>query len=205
MVGVFESILSEGRHELVMENRYLYFRGDTANCFYIVIKGRVDVTIIDYDGKEIILDTVNEGGYLGEVDLFSSGLRSCNAYAHKNTELVALSKYSVQELLQKQPKVAYLLIENLCSLIDSNIEFIQDTVLLTAYEKVSKKIHDLSKRHNKKKFATNQTEIAKMLFLSRPVTNQCFKKLCIEGIIAYKKNQVEILNETLLAQQYIKL
>ena len=50
---------------------YMVFEeGEKRDTLYIVLKGRVKISLYDEDGREYILDIISKDGFFGELSLF---------------------------------------------------------------------------------------------------------------------------------------
>ena len=99
-INLFESLEDE---ELLAVSNHLIRRhypknciiineGDTTNSLYIILSGKVKAFLNDPNGKEVILNVVNEGEYFGEVSLFDDGLRSVSIMTLEDCEFAVLEK-----------------------------------------------------------------------------------------------------------------
>src|SRR5258707_3992336 len=55
--------------------------GDTADCLYVVLSGRLKVMVGEADGKETILSIIGAGEFFGEMGLIDDNPRSASVVA----------------------------------------------------------------------------------------------------------------------------
>lgn len=82
----------------------LFREGDPGDRLYIVILGRLRVTLEDSKGEKII-NEVARGEIIGEMALFSSEPRSATVYAVRDCDLVSISQPAFDEIIKKYPQV----------------------------------------------------------------------------------------------------
>src|SRR5262245_65088462 len=61
--------------------------GDTTDCLYIVVSGRLKVMVGEADGKETILSILGAGEFFGEMGLIDDNPRSASVVALESCEL----------------------------------------------------------------------------------------------------------------------
>ncbi len=86
----------------------LFRRGETGDAMYLIIAGRLRVSLLqneNSEGKEKILAELHPGDTLGEMAVLTGEPRSASVYAFRDTQLAKLSRDGFQRLLQKYPDV----------------------------------------------------------------------------------------------------
>lgn len=81
----------------------LFQQGDGADCLYIVVSGRLRVSIDRPDGTEQVLGEVGRGDAVGEMALLIGDHRSATARAVRDTELLRLGKDAFNRLVERHP------------------------------------------------------------------------------------------------------
>ncbi len=95
-------------HVIVQENAL----GDT---FYIIHKGRVEITKWFEDGEEMVLAVCGDGDFFGEMALLEGGPRSATVRTLEPTTILEITRSGFVSLLQKAPAPAYELMKELSS------------------------------------------------------------------------------------------
>jgi ABC-type lipoprotein export system ATPase subunit len=80
----------------------IFQEGDQADLFYIIIKGKVEITKKHPSGQEVMVATLVSGQYFGEMGLLSSGQRNATARVASNSQviLMGLDRESFTDLMQ---------------------------------------------------------------------------------------------------------
>src|SRR5947209_12119274 len=80
--------------------------GDVGDTLYIVQSGVVQVFVENYEGSKIILGENTRGDIFGEISLLDGGPRTATAVATEDTQLFALERQDLLDLITKHPHAA---------------------------------------------------------------------------------------------------
>ena len=104
-----ESALNEMARcmELVVINEGVYLiRQDTeTDAMYFVVKGSLYARIIGPAGEEIILSEIGPGDPVGEIHILTGGLPTADVIAREKTELLKISKKSLETLAGENSQI----------------------------------------------------------------------------------------------------
>lgn len=117
-------------------NEKVFGEGKPGAGMYIVKEGEVVITKrIDHE-KEIDLAVIRENNFFGEMALIDEMPRSASAIARVNTTLLALCKPDLENIMERNPKVAIKIMNNIAKLIckrlvkaNENLEILQKKLL----------------------------------------------------------------------------
>lgn len=84
----------------------LFHQGETGQCLYLLIRGRVSVRVSTDDGLEREVAQLHPGEFFGEMSLLTGASRSATVVALEDSECYRLDKGSFERVLQKRPQVA---------------------------------------------------------------------------------------------------
>ena len=87
-------------------------QGESGNCMYVIQSGEVEV-LKDMDGKEIRLAIRKTGDFFGEMALFSREVRSATIKALGETRVLTVDRKNLLSSIQKDPSLAFRIIETL--------------------------------------------------------------------------------------------
>jgi CRP-like cAMP-binding protein len=91
----------------------LFHERDESDRVVIVVAGRVKVSTVTEDGKEVVLAFRGPGDLLGELSAIDGEPRSATVSALEPTEVLVLPASAFRSFLQAHPPVALLLLEML--------------------------------------------------------------------------------------------
>ncbi len=88
------------------KNSTLFVEGMTGEILYVIRKGSVNITKKGTTSQEIILATLKEGEFLGEMSLIDNRPRTATARVAEESSLLVMTKKAFNTLLEKQPSTA---------------------------------------------------------------------------------------------------
>lgn len=80
--------------------------GDYGDLFFIVIEGKAEFLVLGTNNHELILGTVEMGGFFGELSMLSGEPRSIRVRAVTNVSTLALKRDQFFHFLEQQPAAA---------------------------------------------------------------------------------------------------
>ena len=96
-------------------DQMIFARGDPGLEIYLVLNGRVRLSILTQDGRELSFAHARPGDIFGEIAALDGGERTAGATAITHVEAMTLSRRATMEVIESNPKVAAATIEFLCS------------------------------------------------------------------------------------------
>ena len=87
-------------------------QGTAGNCLYIIQKGKVEV-IEETPSAEIKVAGLKKKDFFGEMSLFEKDVRSCTVKALSDVKVLTLDKRSFYNTIQKDPSLAFRLLEKM--------------------------------------------------------------------------------------------
>lgn len=81
----------------------VFHQGDPGDALYVVVEGRVKITLPSDTGDEAILATLRPGDFFGELSLLDGAPRSATAVALDPTETLVLGRDRVRDLIDRVP------------------------------------------------------------------------------------------------------
>lgn len=98
----------------------LFQEGEVGEHFYVVTDGELDVLRGEGTPEEMLLNTIGEGQYLGEMSLIMpGGLRTATVRAKVNSTLLMMSRAEFNDLLLRHPLLAYSMVRVLSERLDA--------------------------------------------------------------------------------------
>ncbi len=101
--------------------------GDT---LFIILNGKVKVTTFSETGKEVIFSILNEGDFFGDMSLLDGKPRSATVISIEESELRLIRRSEFLRLLEKHPRIALVLLEELTSRLRKADERIESLAIL---------------------------------------------------------------------------
>ncbi len=83
----------------------LFNENDEGNEMYIILKGKVEVTILDKNDK-LVLTTLGEGSFFGEMSLLSNIKRSATIKILDDAEFYMITREGLKKIMKETPAIA---------------------------------------------------------------------------------------------------
>ncbi|MEY4630574.1 MAG: hypothetical protein RIQ81_694 [Pseudomonadota bacterium] len=103
VLAVSMGVVLAGAAKMFKPGDTVFKAGDQPDGMYIVRKGELQV-VLERDGKQVVLATINEGGIVGEMALFDKQTRSATVKASKPSEVTQITMADFEGLLKQIPK-----------------------------------------------------------------------------------------------------
>jgi len=91
----------------------IFAEGDPPDHLYFVMKGKVKITKLSQDGKEIIIEIISPFDFFGGVAVMRGFPYPANAVAMEDTDLLAVSRNDLMRILDRFPSLMYRMTMNL--------------------------------------------------------------------------------------------
>jgi CRP/FNR family cyclic AMP-dependent transcriptional regulator len=91
----------------------IFMEGDTSTNAYVVVSGRVDISVFSDDGRELLLYRLGPGHLFGETGLLDEQPRSACAIARAHCELISISRRVLLNSVTHNPGLALRMIASL--------------------------------------------------------------------------------------------
>jgi len=146
-VPLFASLTDDAAVELrnllaikdVSASTELFHKGDTGNAMYLIETGRVRISIVDEDEKEITLAELAQGDFFGEMSIIDGRQRSADAKVIENARLAVLSRPDFLAFVRSNPDVALGMLGALSDRLRRTDELIRSRVSRNANEEQRKR------------------------------------------------------------------
>jgi CRP/FNR family cyclic AMP-dependent transcriptional regulator len=92
---------------------FLFRAGDRAEALYILVTGRLAVSLCDARGQRLQLATIEPGACLGEMGLSQRAPRSADVSATEDAVLVQIQRGQFERLMREEPVFALSLLADL--------------------------------------------------------------------------------------------
>jgi CRP/FNR family cyclic AMP-dependent transcriptional regulator len=168
----------------------VFFENEEGDFFFMILEGRIKVTILGDDGREVILSMLGPGDFFGEMALLDNEPRSATAIAVEDSELLSLHRTDFQTVLSDKNSIAASLMRILSGRLRRANHQISTLALLDVYGRVARVIVDMAREEGRRlkdgriafRRATHQ-EIANRIGTTRETVTRMLKDLERQGLI----------------------
>ena len=116
----------------------VFFENEEGDFFFTIVQGRIKVTILGDDGREIILSVLGPGDFFGEMALLDNEPRSATAIAVEDSELLSLHRTDFQAVIADNRAITGALIKVLTGRLRRANHQISTLALLDVYGRVAR-------------------------------------------------------------------
>lgn len=150
--GLPEKELDRLASEMLVVNlkpgELLFCEGDPGEHLYVVVKGDLEIVKAPDTKDELILNTIHEGEYIGEMSLATGAPRTASVRGRTDVVLLSLSRQQFNDLLRRYPELASVMVSVLSHRLDNtNVSTFRD---------LTEKNHQLQKAYDELKAAQVQ-------------------------------------------------
>lgn len=110
----------------------VFRQGVEGDTMYVVARGRIQIYVLDAEGRKLVLGTNKRGDVFGEVSLLDGGLRTASAVAIEDAELLSLGRDDLVELVTRHPHAALHLLAMMGQRLRTTNELIRQQVARNA-------------------------------------------------------------------------
>jgi CRP/FNR family cyclic AMP-dependent transcriptional regulator len=163
------------------------------------VKGRVAVSILSPEGREVVLSTLSAGDHFGEMALLDDAPRSATVTAAERSELAVVTREAFFELL----KGNFILIRALLSTFSRRLRHANATIeglaSLDVKGRLARYFRDLAEERGRKAgggwtvvVRPSQREIADTIGSSRETVSRTMSQLSRENLIVPKGKAIYV-------------
>ncbi|MHB8579222.1 MAG: Crp/Fnr family transcriptional regulator [Ignavibacteriaceae bacterium] len=196
-----EQISKLGMRKSFNKDSVVLFEHETGSALFVIIQGKLKVSRVSDDGKEVILTILSESDFFGEMAILDGLTRSANVTAMEDSELFIIQRSEFLDLLQNHPEIAIALLQELTQRLRSADMKIKSLSLKDAEGKVATVILQLADDIGKIKQGTVEIEklpfqhdLANMAGTSRETISRTLHSFAKKGMVELDGSKLKIIN-----------
>lgn len=108
------AVIARMRRVQFEPGQMIFSRGDPGRDLYLVLEGRIRLSVLTSEGRELSFDHSGPGHIFGEIATLDGGERTAGATAITRVQAMALPQEVMIELIGRHPQVAIATIRFLC-------------------------------------------------------------------------------------------
>ena len=194
---------------LYEKGKMILLEQSQGETFFIIISGVVKVTRLSDDGREVILAILGESDFFGEMSLLDGEGRSANIVANEKSEVVTLSRSDFLDCLQKYPKIAIALLEELAVRLRKSDQHIESLSLSDSEQRIgvtlirlAEELGTIKQGDVNIKNLPYQQDIANMAGTSRETVSRTLKLLETKNLLKRDGRNLTIYKFDLFRQAF---
>jgi len=185
----------------------IFTEGDAPEWFYIVSTGKIKITKISHDGKEIILEIISPNDIFGGVAVLRNFPYPANAVAMEDSEVVKISRKNLMRLVDRFPNLMYIIALQLGDRMKSSYDSLKNIALDRVEARIAALLLKLS---NKVGLETDEglvidmrltkQDVADMVGTTVETSIRTFSKFKKQGLVADSDGKIVIKDKKGLSE-----
>ena len=178
-------------------------QGQKSNALFILLTGRARVVTSDSRGREVILATLAQGDYLGEMSIIDNEPHSATVRAEVQTDVLMLGRAEFARCLTENASMSLVVMRGLVKRLRHADRKIESLALLDVYGRVAHALLDFAVADAQGQLLIrdkiSRQDLAKMVGASREMVSRVMKDLEERGFIEALPNGATLLKDRLNA------
>ena len=178
-------------------------QGQKSDALFILLTGRARVMTSDSRGREVILATLAQGDYLGEMSIIDNEPHSATVRAEVATDVLMLGRAEFARCLTENASMSLVVMRGLVKRLRHADRKIESLALLDVYGRVAHALLDFAVADAQGQLLVkdkiSRQDLAKMVGASREMVSRVMKDLEERGFIEALPSGATLLKDRLNA------
>lgn len=201
--GLSNSELKELSHYLIPQSfkkrEVIFSEGNPSEWFYIVVEGKVKITKLSQDGKEIILELIHPLDFFGGLAVIRGFPYPANAVCMEDTRLLKITRSDLLKIVDKFPGLMYCMAQQVGDRMKDSHETLKNIALERVEARIASLLLKLSDKTGEKTsdgtaigMKLTKQDIAEMVGTTVETSIRTISKLKKSGVLAEKAGRIVI-------------
>jgi len=206
LMELWQSVPGLSREMRLRAGAVLYRQGETVNSFYLILSGKIDVSMLREDGTNFTIDIMGSGAVCGEAAAFDSLPCFSTAVAIEPSVVLRYDTKQLTDAFRDHPDLALALIrvfsakQRIMSLRAQSLSAPSPEIRIGELLARLGGTYGVPDVHGLLiPFALTHEQIATMTGTSRVTVTRALKRLKASGALGFARNRILIRDATLLA------
>jgi len=176
----------------------IFSEGDPSEWFYIVKRGKVKITKLSQDGKEIILEIISDIEFFGGIAVIRGFPYPANAVAMEDTEALKISRNNLMKIMDRFPNLMYSMATNIGERVKNSHDMLK-SIALEKVSRIASLLIKLSEKAGEKipegviiNMKLTKQDIAEMVGTTVETSIRTMSKLSKNGVLSSKAGKIVI-------------
>lgn len=177
------------------KGKILFQQGDPANAFFVVQSGSILLTLSTPDGRELVINEMQEGDSFGELSLLTGQPRSTGAVAKKPSRVIWVPRQRFLRELEAEPQLMRQVLETTAKRLQVSSSREGALAFLDSSARLAKTILDLHQKSGEgMEITISQEELGQRVGLTRQTVAKSLADWRRKGWVLTKRGKIELLN-----------
>jgi CRP-like cAMP-binding protein len=173
----------------------IFERGEPGREAFLVVSGRVRLSVLTEDGREFAFAHATPGAIFGEIAALDGGPRTANAAAISDTVVMSLSQAALGELIRTMPDVSKAVVAHLCQRLRETDLKLEAIALHSVKVRLARFLLSVAHGDTANQdidLGLSQGEVAMLIGASRPKVNIAFSSLEQSGAVRRQGDRLAV-------------
>jgi CRP-like cAMP-binding protein len=203
--SIINELLKLCKLKFIAKGEQLLAKDAEADGMYCVLDGKIKISNVNREGKEMVLTWLNTGTWFGEISMFDGLPRTHDSFAETDSHLLMIPSQAFHRLLLTHPELYPHFMKQLCERIRTVFAILDETSGLSLRSQLMKRLLMLSSGWNasnqQDEIEVSQESLARLLNTSRQTINKLLQGLKREKLIEVKYGKIKLLEPEALRSQ----
>ncbi len=203
-----DKLLDAAYVERFKAGEVLFRKGDPGDKLFVLLVGRINISVVSEEGKEVVLNVLGPGAVFGEIALLDGRERTADATAGVDSHLLIIERRDFIPFLASHAEVAMRLLAVVCERVRWIAESYEDSLFMELPARLAKKLLILAETYGEPvrpegvriEIKLSQQDLGKMTGVSRESVNKLMRAWQEDGLIAHDRGRVIILDKDRLGR-----
>jgi len=204
--AALDTLIRKGHVKRFAKGEIACRRHEPGDSLMLLLTGRLKVTNINADGKEIILSFLGAGDLIGEIAVLDGGERTATATAMEHSEAFVIYAGAFLAIVTAHPQAMLEIVQVLCEKLRAASAIIEDNTLemrgraAKGLLRLAQQLGRTSKEGIRLDLMVSQSELGSYLSLSRANVSRQLGQLKDANVIRILDAQIIIIDERGLSE-----
>ncbi len=194
-------IVKLAARQVYKKDNMILIEEEIGSTMFIILDGRVKISRISDDGREVILSILSEGDFFGEMSILDGQNRSANVVTLDDSKIMVIRREDFLQMLHDYPQIAINLLKELAQRLRRSDAQIKSLSLQNATGKVASTLLRIADDSGKIHLGQveiprlpPQQDLANMAGTSRETISRVLKALAKQGYLKKEGSRLIIMD-----------
>jgi CRP/FNR family cyclic AMP-dependent transcriptional regulator len=201
-----DEVLRLATERRVPRGQVIFQKGDEGSSMMAVLRGRVRISAVSAEGREVMLNVINPGEVFGEIALLDGNPRSADATAIEPTDLLIIERKQFLPYLLANEGIYLRLLAVLCARLRQTSSALEDLALFALPVRLARVLLNLARDYGRPvgngtriEFKLSQRDISTLVGASRESVNKQLGQWKEAGVLGMDGGSLVVLQPDYLA------
>lgn len=202
-----DEVLRLATERRVPRGQVIFQKGDPGPSLMAVLRGRVRISTVSAEGKEVMLNVINPGEVFGEIALLDGNPRSADATAIETTDLLVIERRLLLPFLSTNDDLYPRLLAVLCARLRQTSTALEDLALFALPTRLARVLLNLARDYGRPtstgtriEFKLSQRDLSTLVGASRETVNKQIGQWREAGVLDVDGGSLVVVKPGVLAE-----